>query len=920
MGVRTLRRRSLVRLARVQSRPVHDRVLIVAVAAVAYGVVASVAFTPLNPASVVLAGLPVVLAGWLLGTRWGLLSGLCVFPLSGLLFAAEDVPVANYILDGIPATLGFGVIGLTVGALRDLSQKLRASREQLRTIIANAPMVIFAVDADGTVTLEEGKALSRIGFRHGSSLGRNFFTLYEGTQPEAAALVRRALAGEETSRLFSGGDLAFEVHFSPVREGERVVGAIGVAFDVSARVAAEGRFRKFFELTPLASSITRLSDGRVVDVNQNFLDTFKFSRDAVLGKTTVELGLWDHQAERELLARTIEREGAVQNLQFEARTSQGELRTFLGSWALVELDGVRHMVGSRLDVTDRLRAEERLRQSEERFQRMFRRNPTGLLVSRVSDAVIIDVNETWLAATGFARADIIGKTVFDLGLWVEPSARRMLTERLKREGSVRDYEFKRRVRSGEIREALGSFELIDFGGERCVLTCAIDITDRKRAEQALEHRALHDDLTGLPNRVLLYDRLEQAIRTARRDGGSVALVVMDLDHFKEVNDTFGHHAGDELLRQVGPRLAGLVRERDTVARLGGDEFALILPGARAAAAKRVARAVLEALAEPFVVEGGQLHVEASLGVAGYPEHGEDGTTLMRRADIAMYVAKRTGGTAVEYSSDDDGHTPERLALLGELGKAIENDELVLHFHPEVSLRTGRIIGMEALVRWQHPVRGLLPPDSFIPLAERTGLMRPLTLWVLRHAIERCRAWRDEGLGLRVAVNLSARSLDPELPEQVGKLLDEAHLPPALLALEITESVILTERALETLARLRRIGIRLAIDDFGTGYSSLGYLQELAVHQVKIDKSFVIGMRVDRGSAAIVRATVELAHNLGFEVVAEGIEDGTTCDLLAKMECDLAQGFHVARPMPADEISAWLSAYDRAPLVANRVPA
>ena len=902
-------------------------------ARVLYSLAATLLYAALLPPGQLILGdefsalvvLPVALLAWLWGWRLGLLAGVFAGPLNQLLYDLTPYRETNSLL---PSAIASVAVGLALGGLSQIAGRLKASQQRLTTLISNAPVVLIAVDADGTITLEQGKALERLGLRPGENVGKNFFEIYKD-QTDVVALMRRGLAGEDVSRLIAAPDLAFEVHYSPVRDGGKVAGAIGVAFDVTERHRAElqargseERFRRLFELSPIASIVTRRADGTIVDANPAFLAMTGFSRDDMLGKTTVELGFWsEEQWRRELFAEATAERG--RNVEVRLRTRSGEARTLLVSWDAVELGDDRYIVATGTDLTEHLRAEEALRQSEERFARLFRENPAGLLVSRLSDGIVLDVNEAWLGMTGFGRDETVGKTVVELGLWVEPGARRALADRLEREGQIRDYEFKSRVRSGEVREALASFELVEFGGERCVLTSAIDITDRKRAERALEHRALHDDLTGLPNRVLLLDRLEQSILAARRHHGTFALLVLDLDHFKEVNDTFGHHAGDELLSQVGPRLRELLRESDTVARLGGDEFALILSGAGDTAAQRVARGVLDALSEPFVVEGQALRIEASMGIVIYPQHGEDGDTLLRRADIAMYVAKRAGSSAVEYDPASDEHTPARLALLGELGAAIERGELVLHFHPEVSLRTGKVVAMEALVRWRHPERGLIPPDEFIPIAERSGLMKPLTLWVLRHALAECATWQAAGLALGVAVNLSPRSLvDPELPQMVGALLDASRVSPLWLSLEITESVLMTDpkRATETLARLRRMGARLSIDDFGTGYSSLGYLHELAVHQVKIDKSFVKGVRIDRGSAAIVRATVELGHNLGFEVVAEGVEDEATTELLGRVGCDLIQGYYVAMPMPPEEVLGWIERYGKEPRITGRLTA
>ncbi len=427
----------------------------------------------------------------------------------------------------------------------------------------------------------------------------------------------------------------------------------------------------------------------------------------------------------------------------------------------------------------------------------------------------------------------------------------------------------------------------------------------KQARDEAHFQALHDGLTNLPNRVLLADRLQQAILMADRDSGGLALLVLDLDRFKDVNDTLGHHAGDELLQQVAVRLRSVLRASDTVARLGGDEFAVVLPTAGdASLASRMARMIVQSLEQPFAIGDQQVGVGASVGVAVYPEHGNDAKTLMRRADVAMYVAKRGGGGTAIYSFEQDLNAPDRLELVGQLRNAIENDELVLYYQPKLSLSTGTCVRVEALVRWRHPRRGLVPPDQFIPLAEQTGLIRPLTKWVLSAAVRQCRLWKDAGRELEIAVNLSMRNVhDPELVDQIADLLRRWDVSPSLLKVEVTESAIMTDptRALDTLERIRAMGVEVSIDDFGTGHSSLSYLKHLPVAEIKLDRSFVRDMHLNENDFAIVRSTVELAHQLGLRVVAEGVEDRATWDLLVALQCDAAQGYYMSRPLPAADL-------------------
>ena len=448
-----------------------------------------------------------------------------------------------------------------------------------------------------------------------------------------------------------------------------------------------------------------------------------------------------------------------------------------------------------------------------------------------------------------------------------------------------------------------------FGRVREVVSSFTDITDRKKAEHELERQALHDPLTSLPNRSLFLDRLEQGLRTARRVATPLALLVMDLDRFKEINDTFGHRAGDLLINQVAERIRSDLRETDTVARLGGDEFAILLPGADQDGAWRVAQKIITALQRPFEIEGDAHEISVSIGMAISPQHGEDVETLLRRADIAMYAAKRTPGGSAVYAEEADPEGSNQLALMAELRHTIETDQLQVVYQPIVGFTEGEVMRVEALARWRHPSRGLVAPGEFIPLAERSGLVKSLFSRVLAMTLAQCAAWRDANLPLQAAVNLSIRNLlDPELPRVVGQALERAGIPPGWLAFEITETMLMAEpnRVLRTLAELRDLGVQLAIDDFGVGYSSLAYLQRLPAYAVKIDRSFVSRMTRDRGSAEIVKLITNLGHALGMKVVAEGIEDQATYDACAAVGCDSAQGFFVGRPMVATAIPAWLA--------------
>ena len=444
------------------------------------------------------------------------------------------------------------------------------------------------------------------------------------------------------------------------------------------------------------------------------------------------------------------------------------------------------------------------------------------------------------------------------------------------------------------------------------LTLQYIAASARKADQ-LQHQALHDLLTDLPNRTLLRDRLHQAILTARRDHTPLALLVLDLNRFKEVNDTFGHHYGDRLLQAVAPRLLGTVRASDTVARLGGDEFAILLPGTGAAGATTVAAKIGQILEAPFPIEGHSFDIGASIGITLFPEHGEEGDVLLQRADVAMYIAKRAGAPQTIYSSDQDPNSADRLALITDLRVAIEQEAVTLHFHPKVELHSGRVTGVEVLARWQHPVRGFVPPDQFIPLAEQTGLIRPLSQCILNMALRQCRHWHDLGLVIPVAVNLSMPDLhDPNLPTLIAALLARWGVEAERLWVEITESSLMADpaQALLIVSHLREMGVRISIDDFGTGYSSLAYLQRLPVDELKIDRSFVQHLATNESDATIVRSTIALAHDLGLTVVTEGVEDWVSWDRLVAFGCDSAQGYLISRPLPADEFVDWFRQWSR----------
>lgn len=586
----------------------------------------------------------------------------------------------------------------------------------------------------------------------------------------------------------------------------------------------------------------------------------------------------------------------------------------LHTWAPRDLDdgliAVMVDVGSQIgEFVERKRAEVALQESEKRMRSVLDNVSDGLATIDVSGA-IESANPAVVKLFGYTEQELIGQQVNVLIATTHRSAfDNYLQRRLKLDVPVSgDHETMGKRKNGSLFPVEFVVSSMHVGSRHLFIATLRDISERKAQTDALEYQALHDALTGLPNRSLFGDRLRQALLAARRNQKMFGVLLLDLDRFKDINDALGHDRGDSLLQEVTARLRGVLRATDTIARLGGDEFAVLTIDAKHPEdVVASARKIVASMEAPFAIADQMVETGASIGIAMYPVHGDDPSTLLRRADVAMYVAKRSGGGYAVYQPEQEAQTMRRSGLAGDLRRAIPQGELLLHYQPQVTLVNGEIKAVEALVRWNHPREGLMPPDRFIPMAEETGIINPLTAWVIDASLAQLCKWLDAGLDLSVSLNVSPRNIeDHSLEEMVARALANFKIEPARLTLEITEGVAMAAAAAKALHRLHEIGVRLALDDFGTGYSSLLYLMRLPVNEIKIDRSFISALASDPDSGAIVRSAVGLGHNLGLRVVAEGLQDRVAETVLIETGCDAAQGFLVGRPMEEAEITPLLA--------------
>ena len=693
-----------------------------------------------------------------------------------------------------------------------------------------------------------------------------------------------------------------------------VLMAVGVRYLMDSVVGSvrrargqEERFARMIEATPAATTVTRYEDGTFLEANRAALELFGRTREEVIGSTAVSLGIWPNPDDRGELMRTMQAGRPISLHPLTIRRGNGELRDILVSAAWVEIDRQKQMLMSAVDITEVRRAEELLRRSEESFEKIFQASPDAIVISRLSDGRYLDVNRSWLELFGYAREEAVGRTAHDLGVWVDPAERPRFVAEVRQRGSVKDFEARFRKKSGAIIDALISADVIDIGGEPHVIVPILDVTDRKRAEERIQQLATRDALTGLPNRLLLNDRLALAISNAQRHGGSLALLFIDLDRFKYINDSLGHVIGDAFLKLVAERLSGIVRQGDTLARIGGDEFVVLLESivTMEDAAGQVARKILGCFAEPFSVEGHTLSCSCSIGISVFPTDATEPQMLIRDADTAMYHVKESGRGSYRYfSAEMNTRMQERLRIESGLRKAIAERQFALVYQPKVNIASGEVTGLEALLRWRHPEWGVVAPDRFIAVAEDTGLIVEIGRWVLEEVCSQLGEWRKRGLSLRpVAVNLSVRQFTPALVGEISTAMIAHGVGPGQIEVEITESLFMQDAAevRAILKGLSRLGARVTIDDFGTGYSSLGYIRHFSVDALKIDRTFLSDITLSSQNLAIVRAVITMCRGLGIGVIAEGVERREQLEILSKLHCDEYQGYLFSEPVSREEI-------------------
>jgi diguanylate cyclase (GGDEF)-like protein/PAS domain S-box-containing protein len=822
-------------------------------------------------------------------------------------------------------------------SLAAAQEALRASEERYRTAFQTSLDGICISHLDDGRYIDANKAFfDLMGFEREEVIGRTSLELNlwadSGDRQAITEELRRNSRLRDTKTRFrrKSGELFWVLISVSVIEIEGVSCILSVVKDISEAAAAEerlaaaqeaqrgseARYRTAFHTNPNAVSLSRLDDGAYSDVNETFLDLMEFDRDEVIGRTSQELNIWADPCDRENIIEAL-RQSSVFRGEVQFRTKSGRILWGRMSASLFEHEGIACVLSVTQDITETKAASEHLAEaqaallkSEERYRAAFQTSLDSVNINRLNDGMFVECNKAFLDVTGYKRDEVLGRTSLELSIWADPRDRKNLTEILRQHSACRDVEARFRKKSGELFWGLISASLVELDGVQCVLSVTRDISDAKAAENEIRNLAFYDPLTSLPNRRLLMDRLRQVLAASAHDHHMHALLFIDLDHFKTLNDTLGHQTGDLQLQEVARRLAACVREADTVSRLGGDEFVVMLEDLAetaedaAEAAKTGAEKILAAVAQPYLIGGRECRTTASIGITVFGDRKEEADEVLQQADIAMDQAKAAGCNTVRFFSPAlQTAVNARAALEDDLRQAIKTNQFALYYQPQVE--STHLIGAEALIRWNHPVRGLLPPGDFIPLAEETGLILPLGDLVLETACNQIAAWahQEAPAYISVSVNISALQFrQPDFVQKVLAALDRSGADPQNLELELTESMLADniEEVIAKMTELKSHGLRFSLDDFGTGYSSLTYLKRLPLDQLKIDRSFVRDILVDATSGAIAQTIVSLSRAMGLPVIAEGVETEEQRDFLTRLGCHAFQGYLFSRPLALEE--------------------
>lgn len=734
-------------------------------------------------------------------------------------------------------------------------------------------------------------------------------TTYQATQTDGT-----------TRHLESMAKLYRDDHGSPLRMAGIIIDATDRVLRERHLAASEAKFSALFQGSPDPIALSRLRDGVFMEINPGFSVVFGWEAGEIVGRSALDAGIWLDERQRQTLFEQLMQEQQLENAEAQFRTKTDQIVTCAVSSRIIRIDQQLCIVTTFRDITKRQQAEAALKASEIKFARAFHSSPDAIVISERSTGRFIEVNEGFYRLSGYRQDEAIGKTSTELGVW-PGDQRAEILEQLARNGRVSNWEMTGQDRHGRSKHIEVSVEPIELNGQDCLLLSARDISQLKAAHAQIHHLAFHDPLTNLPNRTLLTDRLKQQAALHKRHNLRGAVLFLDLDHFKHINDSLGHPVGDAVLKMITARLEASIRQEDTVARLGGDEFVVLLTGLSGKRSevtrhvRKVAEKLRTLLAEPMVFEGNRLQVTPSIGIALMPDHGETPSDLLKRADIALYRAKAAGRNAIQlFRSTMQLAASARLQLESELRLAIQRQEFELHLQAQVDARTGGVVGAEVLLRWLHPEQGARSPVEFIDVLEESGLIVEVGNWVIREACRIAAKLLADGLiraeNFSLCVNISPRQFrQSDFVERILDALKVAGISPQMIKLEITEGIVI-QNLDDTIAKMHRLcrqGVSFAMDDFGTGYSSLTYLKRLPVNLLKIDQSFVRDALIDPNDAEIIRAIVAMARSLGLEVIAEGVEQQAQLDLLQLQGCHLYQGYLFSRPLPQTAFAELLEA-------------